>query len=63
MPTVHSDHILDVVETFLDTCPGIPETTSIKYQKRVTGENPTVRMMHVEIGGDTYLVQAKLVGA
>lgn len=57
----HSDKVLDTIETFLDTHPEL-EDVDLSFEERTTGENHTVRMEHVRIGGETYLVVVKRVG-
>jgi hypothetical protein len=54
---IHSDTILDTIESFLDTCPDL--NTKIEFSERTTGENETVRMQEVTIGDQRYLVVVK----
>lgn len=57
----HSDKVLDTVETFLETHPEL-EDVDLRFGERTTGEGPTVRMEHVTIGEEVYLVVVKRVG-
>lgn len=56
-----SDKVLDTVETFLETHPEL-EDVDLSFGPRTTGEGPTVRMEHVTIGHEVYLVVVKRVG-
>ncbi len=61
MTTYKSDALLDTIEAFIDSCPEC-EGLNLEFEPRQTGENETVRMQHIIIDGEKYLVVVKRVG-
>lgn len=56
-----SDAILATVENFLDTCPML-ESADVTIWPITTGENPTVKMMEVDVEDEKFLIVVKRVG-
>ncbi len=59
-----SDAVLDTVQAFLETCPLLERADSceLSFGERMTGEQPTVRMMRMTLDGENFLIQCKRGG-